>query len=1305
MYKAYCTGHPNSWLTVSTADPDILYQTFTGSLVSGDAVLLARASTMDTSVLMNGAGGSFVGAYIVGGDVYAAYQKLGADINAQIAFFGIPTGHEEIGEDGISVTQDFEKGSISVDANGTATVQSDRVDGVKALIQALPEVEDITLEDEDAAAAARAAYADLPANAFIQGLVDNIDRLEAAEAQLKKLKDDGLAVQGVIDLIEKIPAIDALTLEDASLVEDARKAYDLLTAAQAEQVGETYLAVLTAAEKAMDLLQEEAAAAEVVSLIQNGQWAEARRAYDALPESARALVQNYDVLLDYEQSLEVQPTGDINNDGNIDITDIMRIRQYMLKKDTPAYVEISRVNFNGNGEIDREDVEEIRRILFGNAAAAPASTDVQIQVLGREAVKAEGINSLTYGPYVFGDKIAITSDYAYFWVQLCEELPETLVYSESGTFYFEIPSADTGYAPGTFSAESNTITARVATDDEVAASRNLAVNPYDFKYGDEKTTYNAALDTLPADSAAVAQGQIHSFPHAYANRVTENKPVFNAHNAIDGMKQTGNQGHNSYPWQSWGGGQYDDVEFVIYFGRPVTVDHLVFTLRADFSTGSGREHDSYWTSGTIEFSDGTQVKTTFVKPDGQQDQVVQLDTPVTTTSVRLKNLVRHEDPSLTDGWTALTELEVYGAETVTANPRASKDYTEPYFGGKEAVVTTDELSASDIEEQMKLTFDYFRARNNISDLKWTSAVYYSGIMDAYMTTGDLDYYLFAHNRAESVDYRMNSASFTDHGDDYSISQLYLTLNGLLPSDKKTAKLLANADYNVKTNGFIRYDWCDALFMSGSIYTKLANLTGDDEYSRVEHESYLRWRNGEGPAMSDGREPVALYNTDYNLWYRDSKYVNGGHRPSMPAPSSGKDIFWARGNGWVFAYYAQQMLYIQDTESEMYQTLKKDFQDMAAALKKYQREDGTWNPSLIDPTYYGGPETTGTCGFLYGYAIGIQLGILDAEEYLPVAIKAYNALTGFCQEEPGRIGYMQPEGEDPCNYNENTCRDSMNQFGTGLFLMASAALMRMCEDYEAPGLQVPIDSQESFTNVPEGAYPVKDNAKAYTVSSGDVNGPGPAMWDHTTYDGTPGTRWSATGASQWNQVELNQPVVFNRAVVVAYEQRDYKYKIEVSDTGDFDRWYTVVDRTKEPYDSAPYIEDSFEPVMAKFIRITLSGAWTYDRNMTNICAVLLYEDTSGEAYTDLADVFGEPSGSPYPVTENAVEYKVSSVDANGSAAAEESTGGEDGEDDFTLSAASLPVDNPKSGEAGAAVLAAGVLLAAAAVITVLKLKKA
>ena len=173
---------------------------------------------------------------------------------------------------------------------------------VKELIDAIGEV---TLESGDAIDAARAAYDKLPEAK--KALVDNYEKLTAAEEAYTALVD-AAAAKAVDDLID---AIGEVTLESGDAIKAARAAYDALTDTQKELV-KNY-EELTAAEEAYTALVDAAAAKAVDDLIDaigevtadSGDAIKAARAaYDALTDTQKELVKNYEKLLAAEELYE-----------------------------------------------------------------------------------------------------------------------------------------------------------------------------------------------------------------------------------------------------------------------------------------------------------------------------------------------------------------------------------------------------------------------------------------------------------------------------------------------------------------------------------------------------------------------------------------------------------------------------------------------------------------------------------------------------------------------------------------------------------------------------------------------------------------------------------------------------------------------------------------------------------------------------------------------------------------------------------------------------------------------------------------
>lgn len=131
----------------------------------------------------------------------------------------------------------------------------------------------------------------------------------SAAAVLAQLPELSLKLEGwhVNDAIEKINAIGTVTPDSGDAIAAARSAYDALTDAQKEQVTNadtltaaearyTDVVAIDGAEKAIDAIGE-------VTLTSGDAIAAARAAYDALTDSQKAEVSNYDTLLAAEARL------------------------------------------------------------------------------------------------------------------------------------------------------------------------------------------------------------------------------------------------------------------------------------------------------------------------------------------------------------------------------------------------------------------------------------------------------------------------------------------------------------------------------------------------------------------------------------------------------------------------------------------------------------------------------------------------------------------------------------------------------------------------------------------------------------------------------------------------------------------------------------------------------------------------------------------------------------------------------------------------------------------------------------------
>ena len=259
--------------------------------------------------------------------------------------------------------------------------------------------------------------------------------------------------------------------------------------------------------------------------------------------------------------------------------------------------------------------------------------ELRLAVLGgdgavRAEARADGEVFLVYRPeYAEGDRVAVAASApAFIWLALDDAMPPALAYLRGGGYELAVPFGPRRktYSPRAFTGEMHRLWARLARPEELAARRDLAFNPYD-DHG------NSAL-----------------FPHASANVETRGEAVFAARNAIDG--ECANDGHGFWPYTSWGINRDPAAALTLDFGRPVEIDEIALTLRADFP------HDSWWQAASLTFSDGATVALSLDKTASAQRFPL---APRVVDGLRLHTLVKAGDPS---PFPALTRLEVLGRE-------------------------------------------------------------------------------------------------------------------------------------------------------------------------------------------------------------------------------------------------------------------------------------------------------------------------------------------------------------------------------------------------------------------------------------------------------------------------------------------------------------------------------------------------------------------------------------------------------------------------------------------------------------------
>jgi unsaturated rhamnogalacturonyl hydrolase len=313
---------------------------------------------------------------------------------------------------------------------------------------------------------------------------------------------------------------------------------------------------------------------------------------------------------------------------------------------------------------------------------------------------------------------------------------------------------------------------------------------------------------------------------------------------------------------------------------------------------------------------------------------------------------------------------------------------------------------------------------------WTRAVYYEGLMALYSINPRKDYLDYAldwgqkHNWNPAYD-----QMYTRHADNQACGQTYIDLYLIDHDPHKIVGIKSSIDAMMSTNKIDDWSWIDAIQMAMPVFARLGFVYQDTSYYWQMFQMYLFARDKQGIN--------GLYNPQEGLWWRDRDFVPPYREPN------GKNCYWSRGNGWVMAALVRTMDFLPESSS-YYSVYLDDFRKMAAALVPIQRKDGYWNVSLHDPDNFGGKELSGTALFTYCIAWGINKGYLNRTTYLPVVLKAWDAMVKYSVHSDGMLGYVQGTGKEPKDGQPVTYDHPANfeDYGLGCFLLAGSEIYKL-----------------------------------------------------------------------------------------------------------------------------------------------------------------------------------------------------------------------------------------------------------------------
>ena len=407
---------------------------------------------------------------------------------------------------------------------------------------------------------------------------------------------------------------------------------------------------------------------------------------------------------------------------------------------------------------------------------------------------------------------------------------------------------------------------------------------------------------------------------------------------------------------------------------------------------------------------------------------------------------------------------------------------------------------------------------------WTRATYYEGLMALYDINPHQEYYDYAVTWGESHNWGMRSGNTTRNADDQCCGQTYIDLYIIDPQPGRIADIKTSIDGMVNSAKVDDWWWVDAIQMAMPIFAKLGALYNDNQYYEKMYELFNYSK------MSQGAN--GLFNPDDGLWWRDKNFD-----PPYTTPN-GKQCYWSRGNGWVFAALVRVLDIMPENTPHREEYLHM-FKTMAAALVEVQRPDGFWNVSLHDPDDYGGKELSGTAFFVYGLAWGVNYGVLDPAIYKSSALRGWNGMVNDALHPNGALGYVQstaskPSDGQPLSYDK---MPNFEDYGLGAFLLAGSEIFKIARNgatWEKSYLVPPIDGDYTFWVVADAPAQLWFSSNALAANAEMIASiPDAAMPGH----------WTKYPQQQSISIPLKAG-------------RKYYIEVKYDDTSGGDRYYAV-----------------------------------------------------------------------------------------------------------------------------------------------------
>ena len=336
---------------------------------------------------------------------------------------------------------------------------------------------------------------------------------------------------------------------------------------------------------------------------------------------------------------------------------------------------------------------------------------------------------------------------------------------------------------------------------------------------------------------------------------------------------------------------------------------------------------------------------------------------------------------------------------------------------------------SEIKALAEKVNDYWIGQNpDVGDCAWERATYFLGNVAAYEILGKKEYLDYALKWAEKNNWEFykdvtEKRKYTTSADSQLCGETYLKLMDSVPGCGTDENIKRSIEYTLCDNIDDYWWWIDTIHMALPLYNMLGVRYNDERcFDKV------------NKLFNNTRKDRECYDEEEHLWFRDEKQLF-----SKKKTINGKKVFWSRGNGWVFAGLGRTFKYLPK-DNKYYNEYLEIYKEMAESIAKCIQPDGFFRTSLIEPTEFESPETSGTALFALGYLFGINLGLLD-KKYLDLVCKSFAAINTVALEPSGRLGWVQTIADCP---EVPVKKESTNDYAYGTYLQICKEILPHCE---------------------------------------------------------------------------------------------------------------------------------------------------------------------------------------------------------------------------------------------------------------------